>query len=106
VGDAGGEQGRQDRRSRAGHRAPERPSAWHGEEASTTAYCIVVQGELGPSYRTAFEGMTLLARGGRTEIVGEVVDQAGLQGTLDRIGELGLTLVSVNPASGAAGFSR
>ena len=62
-----------------------------------TIYRIVVRGELSHRYLPAFEGMTLAAGDGRTAITGPVVDQAQLHGLLDRVGELGLELISVNP---------
>jgi hypothetical protein len=40
--------------------------------------------------------MTLMASAGQTTITGPVVDQAHLHGLIDRVGELGLELVSVN----------
>ncbi|HEX5879629.1 MAG TPA: hypothetical protein VF468_15145, partial [Actinomycetota bacterium] len=61
-------------------------------------YRIVVRGELSQRYSAAFEGMSLLAEDGQTVITGPVVDQAHLHGLLDRIGDLGLELVSVNEA--------
>jgi hypothetical protein len=64
-----------------------------------TSYQIVVRGELSQRFSTVFEGMTLLAGDGQTVIVGAVADQAHLHGLLDRVGELGLELVSVNPTS-------
>ena len=63
-----------------------------------TIYRIVVRGELSHRYLLAFEGMTLAAADGRTSITGPVVDQAQLHGLLDRVGELGLELISVNPS--------
>ena len=60
-------------------------------------YRIVVEGELGPRYASAFEGMTLSAHDGETEITGPIVDASHLQGLLERIASLGLTLRSVNP---------
>jgi len=63
-----------------------------------TVYRIVVRGELSHRYLPAFEGMTLAAGDGRTTITGPVVDQAQLHGLLDRVGDLGLELISVNPA--------
>jgi hypothetical protein len=60
-------------------------------------YRIVVEGELGPRYATAFEGMTLEHVGGRTAIVGTITDQSHLQGLLEQIPRLGLELVSVAP---------
>ena len=62
-----------------------------------TIYRIVVRGELSRRYRPAFEGMTLTADDGETAITGPVVDQAHLHGLLDRVGALGLELVSINP---------
>ena len=62
-----------------------------------TIYQIVVRGELSDRYVLAFEGMTLTTGDGRSAITGPVVDQAHLHGLLDRIGDLGLELVSVNP---------
>jgi hypothetical protein len=58
-------------------------------------YRVVVEGELGPRYASVFEGMRFECAGGRTAIVGLLVDQAQLQGMLQRIAGLGLTLVSV-----------
>jgi hypothetical protein len=66
-----------------------------------TVYQIVVRGELSQRFRPAFEGMALVPGDGRTVITGPVVDQAHLHGLLDRVGELGLELVSVNPTTAA-----
>jgi hypothetical protein len=62
-----------------------------------TIYRIVVRGELSHRYLSAFEGMTLSAGDGQTTISGPVVDQAQLYGLLDRVSDLGLELISVNP---------
>ena len=64
-----------------------------------TGYQIVVRGELSRRYRTAFEGMTLAVENGQTTITGPVLDQTHLQGLLDRVGDLGLELVSVTATS-------
>jgi hypothetical protein len=58
-------------------------------------YRIVVEGELGPRYATAFEGMQISVLNGETEITGPIVDQSHLHGLLGRIAGLGLTLRSV-----------
>jgi outer membrane PBP1 activator LpoA protein len=58
-------------------------------------YEIVVESELGARCAAAFEGMRLEHLGGRTAIVGPVEDQAHLAGLLNRVSDLGLTLVSV-----------
>jgi hypothetical protein len=61
-----------------------------------TCYRIVVAGELSYRFAPAFDGMTVQCGGGQTAITGMVVDQSHLHGLLDRVGELGLDLVSVN----------
>lgn len=60
-------------------------------------YRIVIEGELGPRYASAFDGMTLHADNGETEIIGPIIDPSHLQGLLGRIAGPGLTLHSVNP---------
>jgi len=60
-------------------------------------YRIVVEGELGPSYSTMFEGMTMEHVDGETALVGMVTDQAQLQALLEHIAGLGLKLLSVAP---------
>jgi hypothetical protein len=64
---------------------------------SPQVYRLVVNGELGPRYASAFEGMTIFTRGGKTEITGAIVDQSHLHGLLERVSDLGLTLYSVIP---------
>jgi hypothetical protein len=61
-----------------------------------TRYRIVVAGELSGRFAPAFDGMTVQCTGGETAITGVVVDQSQLHGLLDRVGDLGLELVSVN----------
>ena len=58
-------------------------------------YRIAVQGELSERYAHAFEGMEMEVENGLTVITGEVKDQSHLHGILDRIGALGLKLMSV-----------
>ena len=60
-----------------------------------TVYRIVVRGELSERYAGAFEGMEMEAEGGRTILTGEIVDEPHLHGILDRVGSLGLKLLSV-----------
>jgi hypothetical protein len=61
-----------------------------------TCYRIVIDGELSGRFALAFDGMTVQSGAGQTEITGMVVDQSQLHGLLDRVGEFGLDLVSVN----------
>jgi hypothetical protein len=60
-------------------------------------YRLVVKGELGRRYASAFEGMTVSAHDGVTDITGQIADPAQLQGLIDRIAALGLTLHSLTP---------
>jgi hypothetical protein len=64
-----------------------------------TVYRIVVRGELSERYAVAFEGMEMETSGGRTVLTGEIKDEPHLHGILDRIGSLGLRLVSVEDLS-------
>ena len=64
-----------------------------------TVYRIVVRGELSERYAVAFEGMEMETNRGRTVLTGEIKDEPHLHGILDRIGSLGLRLVSVEDLS-------
>ena len=57
-------------------------------------YTLVVEGELSDQLGSTFPGMTLTRKEGQTLLVGQVRDQAELQGLLQRIADLGLTLLS------------
>jgi hypothetical protein len=58
-------------------------------------YRIVVEGELGPIATRAFDGFDVALKSGNTVISGPVRDQSELHALLQRVGDLGLTLVSV-----------
>jgi hypothetical protein len=64
-----------------------------------TVYRIVVRSELGDRYASAFEGMKMETKDGRTILIGEVKDQPHLFGILERINGLGLELLSVQALS-------
>jgi hypothetical protein len=64
-----------------------------------TQYRIVVTGELSSRYAATFAPMQLSSRNGETEIVGRIDDDAELQGLLDTVAALGLSLVSVTPVT-------
>jgi hypothetical protein len=57
-------------------------------------YRLTVEGELSDRMRPAFEGMTLTREHGNTVLAGVVRDQSELHGLLQRVSELGLTLLS------------
>lgn len=59
-------------------------------------YEIRVEGPLDERWSALFEGMAITSRpGGVTVIAGQVADQAALHGLLDRVRDLGLTLITV-----------
>jgi hypothetical protein len=57
-------------------------------------YRITLEGELSDRAGRAFEGMSLTREKGTTVLLGHVRDQAELQGVLQRVSDLGLTLLS------------
>ena len=62
-------------------------------------YEIRLEGQLDPRWHDWFEGFTLTNESDGTSILaGHVIDQAALQGLLRRVGDLGMTLISVNAA--------
>jgi hypothetical protein len=64
-------------------------------------YRIVLRGRLSERFESAFEGMVLEAGPNQTVLVGEIRDQAQLYGLLDRLRDLGIDLVAVEPADTA-----
>ena len=59
-------------------------------------YRLIVEGELGDHLAAAFNGMALENHSGNAVLVGHMRDQAELQGVLQRISDLGLSLVSAS----------
>ena len=55
---------------------------------------LTVEGELSDRAASVFDGMSLIHEGGNTVLVGRVRDQPQLQGLLQRVSDLGLTLLS------------
>jgi len=63
-------------------------------------YEIKVQGQLDAHWSDWFEGFSLEhGPGGSTLLSGPVLDGSALFGLLERVRDLGLTLISVNPRS-------
>ena len=67
------------------------------------SYRLVLRGELGDSFGVLFGGMQLERLAGTTVLTGDVTDQAHLLGLIERVQELGVELVSVNPDDGTDG---
>jgi hypothetical protein len=72
------------------------------KNGTSKVYRIVVRSELSDRCASAFEGMQMEAKNGRTILTGEVKDQPHLFGILARLNALGLVLLSVQALSEAA----
>jgi hypothetical protein len=66
---------------------------------SRQRYEIVIRGRLSSRYARAFDGATLVPHHGQTTLHADLVDQSQLYGLLNRLRDLGIELVSVNPAA-------
>jgi hypothetical protein len=62
-----------------------------------TRYRIVIRGRLGEHLASAFDGLELESHRGESSLTGSFADQAQLHGLLDRLRDLGIQLISVNP---------
>jgi hypothetical protein len=63
-----------------------------------TTYTITVKGHLDASWSDWFDAMTIThAENGETLLSGPVFDQSALHGLLNKVRDLGLTLISVTP---------
>lgn len=56
-------------------------------------YRVIVKGELSDKLAITFPGMALTRGDGNTALTGALRDQAQLQGLLQRVSDLGLTLL-------------
>ena len=65
-----------------------------------TLYHITIQGRLDAQWSDWFDGLTITNQAnGQTVLSGPIVDQAALHGVLVKIRDLGLPLISVQPAA-------
>lgn len=62
---------------------------------STRYYTILVERQLGPGSAALFPELTVSDLGGATLMRGALADQAALHGVLNRIRDLGLTLLAL-----------
>ena len=67
-----------------------------------TVYQICIRGRVTERLGSALEGMRLESGATGTVFTGEIRDQSQLYGLLDRVRDLGLELVSVQPRPAAA----
>ena len=67
-----------------------------------TTYRICIRGRVTERLGSALEGMRLETGATESVFTGEIRDQSQLYGLLDRVRDLGLELVSVQPQPAAA----
>jgi hypothetical protein len=60
-------------------------------------YRVVVRGRLGEHLVGALGQLDIDSRPGQTALTGTFADQAQLHGLLDRLRDLGIHLISINP---------
>ncbi len=65
---------------------------------TTESYRITVKGLIDPSWSGWFDGLTIAhdAERGETILFGPIRDQAALHGVLNKVRDLGLSLISVS----------
>jgi len=74
-------------------------SAPRGSPGAPMVYEIRLAGHLDPRWAAWFDGLAVTTHAdGSTVIAGPIPDQAALHGVLQRVRDLGLTLVSVSQA--------
>ena len=69
------------------------------ETPCPTRYRVVVRGRLSQRLTSAFDGLCVESDDGKTTLSGCYLDQAQLNGLLDRLRALGIELVSLNVCS-------
>jgi hypothetical protein len=68
------------------------------DRARGRRYRLVLRGELGELFGFLFDGMKIDPVAGTTVLTGRVIDQAHLRGLIQRTRDLGLELLSIQPA--------
>jgi hypothetical protein len=77
---------------------PKRYAARTGQTA--VSYRIIIRGAIGQPLVGPLEGMSVEAAGEESVLVGDIVDQAQLQGVISWLSDLGIEIVSINPLGG------
>ena len=67
---------------------------------------IEVKGHLDEKWTDWFEGMNITYKGDNTILSGNIKDESCLHGILNRIKDLNLKLISVNPANNNNSFNN
>jgi hypothetical protein len=69
----------------------------HDRSVQPTRYRVVVRGRVCSELFEAFDHLELHSDGSESSLTGTFADPAQLYGLLDRLQDLGLPIVSVNP---------
>jgi len=72
----------------------------HAERVPDISCRIVLAEELGERFDRLFGGLALTHDHGRTELTGQVTDQAALNGVLKQVMDLGLEIISISTHPG------
>lgn len=75
-------------------------------DKDTTTYAITFRGEAGKAIEAAFPDLEIVSGGGCTTLRASCPDQAALHGLIDRVGALGLELVSLATIDARADRAR
>jgi hypothetical protein len=67
------------------------------DSTQPSRYRVVVRGRLSDELASSFGRLELDWREGESSLTGTFADQAQLYGLLDRLRDLGISIVSVNP---------
>ncbi|MEN9645553.1 MAG: hypothetical protein RL238_2222 [Actinomycetota bacterium] len=67
----------------------------------TSTYRITVEGEFDTVTASMFDDLSISTGAGRTSLITAEVDQAGLNGVLDRLRFIGAALVSLDRPAGS-----
>jgi hypothetical protein len=73
-------------------------SAMEDQISDHVRYQVVIRGRLGEHLTSVFDGLAVDERPGQTTLTGNFTDQAQLHGLLSQLRDLGIHLISVNPA--------
>lgn len=75
--------------------------AMEDQTSGTVRYQVVIRGRLGEHLAEVFDQLEVDPRPGQTTLTGNFADQAQLHGLLSQLRDLGIYLISVNPADQA-----
>lgn len=88
------------------HPARREPAGMQEPSTTPSRYRVVVRGRVSQELAGMFGHLELDSRPGESSLTGTFADQAQLYGLLERLQDLGIPIVSVNPVAAAADGNR